>query len=197
VILAVGLVTIVIRTEWYELEFFGILSSYLNHLYWLYRLLRPDGAEGKAFPEYHASTAILLFYWGIFRVSYVIRKIKSPSAEHISTAAGLANTVLLLFTMKFQSVQPELAYIALFVIGALEFMAGQLPIVKRRREAFVVLSVLGSALMAAAVPFHYSGNSVVILWMVGAEVLLAVGCTVNEVVFRRLGLLMVGSRVHI
>ena len=63
VILAVSLVAIVLKMGWFELEVFGILSSYGNHVYWLYRLLGPNGAEGHAFPDYHASTAILLFYW--------------------------------------------------------------------------------------------------------------------------------------
>lgn len=188
-ILAIGLVSIVIERSWFELEFFGILSSYLNHLYWLYRLLGPDGAQGHAFPEYHASTALLFFYWATFRVSYVIRKVSSPTSEHVSTASALANTILLLFAMKFQSVRPDLAYIALFVVGVVEFVCGQLPVVKKRREAFVVLTVLGTALMIAAAPFHFAGNNVVILWMVAAESLLIAGCAVDEVVFRRLGLL--------
>jgi hypothetical protein len=188
VILAIGLVSIVIKMGWFELEVFGILSSYLNHLYWLYRLLGPEGAHGNAFPEYHASTALLLFYWVIFRVSYIVRKVKSPGAEHVSTAAALLNTLLLLGTMKFQSVQPKLAFVALLIIGAVEFSIGQLPITKRRREAFVVLSVLGAALMIAAVPFRYSGNNVAILWLVGGEALLVAGVVFSEVVFRRLGL---------
>jgi hypothetical protein len=189
VILAIGLVGIVIKMEWFELEVFGILSSYLNHLYWLYRLLGPEGAQGHAFPEYHASTAILLFYWLIFRASYVVRKTKSPFLEHISTAAALLNTLLLLGVMKFQSVRPELAFVALLTIGAMEFGLGQLPITKPRREAFVVLSVLGAALMIGAVPFRYSGNNVAILWLIGAEAFLVAGVAVGEVVFRRLGLL--------
>ncbi len=189
VILAIGLVSIVIKMDWFELEVFGILSSYLNHFYWLYRLLGPEGAHGHAFPEYRASTAILLFYWLIFRASYVVRKIKSPFLEHVSTAAALLNTLLLLGVMRFQSVRPELAFFALLVIGAAEFSFGQLPITRRRREAFVVLSVLGAALMIAAVPFRYSGNNVAILWLVGAEAFLAAGVVVGEVVFRRLGLL--------
>jgi len=188
VILAIGLVSIVIKMEWFELEVFGILSSYLNHLYWLYRLLGPDGAHGHAFPEYHASTALLLFYWLIFRVSYIVRKVKSPRSEHVSTAAALLNTLLLLGTMKFQSVQPELAFVALLIIGAVEFSLGQLPLTKRRREAFVVLSVLGAALMITAVPFRYSGNNVAILWLIGGEALLVAGVLFSEVVFRRLGL---------
>jgi hypothetical protein len=188
VILAIGLVSIVIKMGWFELEVFGILASYGDHLYWLYRLLGSEGANGHAFPEYHASTALLLFYWLTFRISYVIRKVKSPADEHMSTTAALLNTLLLLGTMKFQSVHPELAFIALLAIGAAEFSFGQIPIVKRRREAFIVLSVLGAALMMAAVPFRYSGNNLAILWLVGAEAFLIAGVVVSETVFRRLGL---------
>jgi len=189
VVLAIGLVGIVLKMGWFELEVFGILSSYLNHLYWLYRLLGPQGAQGHAFPDYHASTALLLFYWITFRISYVVRKIRSSSDEHVSTAAALMNTLLLLGTMKFQSVQPELAFYALPAIGAIEFAFGQLPITKRRREAFVVLTILGAALMITAVPFRYSGNNVAILWLIGAEALLLAGAIVGEIVFRRLGML--------
>jgi hypothetical protein len=188
VVLAIGLVSIVLKMGWFELEVFGILSSYLNHLYWLYRILGIEGAHGRHFEEYHTSLALLFFYWITFRLSYVFRTVKTDFEEHISTLAALLNTLLLLGVMKFQSVQPELAYLALFFVGAFEFGLAQLPFTKRRRQAFVVLSVVGATLMLAAVPFHYSGNNVAILWLVGAEVLLAAGVIVKEVVFRRLGL---------
>jgi hypothetical protein len=152
-------------------------------------LLGPQGAQGQPFAEYSASTALLLFYWVIFRGSYLVRKVKSPAAEHVSTAAALVNTLLLLATMRFQSVHPELAFIALLTIGAIEFTCGQLPITRRRREAFIILTVLGSALMIAAVPFRYSGNNVAILWLIGAEALLIAGVAVGEIVFRRIALL--------
>ena len=189
VVLAIGLVSIVLKMGWFELEVFGILSSYLNHLYWLYRILGIEGAHGRHFEQYHASLALLFFYWLIFRISYIARNIKTDFEEHISTLAALLNVLLLLAVMKFQSVQPELAYLALLVVGAFEFTLAQLPITKRRRQAFVVLSVVGATLMLAAVPFHYSGNNVAILWLVGAETFLAAGIIAKEVVFRRLGLL--------
>jgi hypothetical protein len=189
VVLAIGLVSIALKMGWFELEVFGILSSYLNHLYWLYRILGIEGAHGRHFQEYHASLALLFFYWITFRLSYVFRNVKTDFEEHISTLAALLNVLLLLGVMKFQSVQPELAYLALFFVGALEFSLAQLPITKRRRQAFVVLSVVGATLMLAAVPFHYSGNNVAILWLVAAEVFLAAGVIVKEAVFRRLGLL--------
>jgi len=198
VFLAIGLVSIVLKMGWFELEVFGILSTYLTHLYWLYRLLGPNGAQGHAFPEYHASLAILFFYWLIFRFSYVRRSIKSDFEEHVSTAAAILNMMLLLGCLKFQSVDPTLAYIALFVVGAVEFACAQLPVTKRRREAFIVLTVAGAALVLAAVPSHYTDNHVAILWLVGTEVLLIAGAMVKEVVFRRLGLLtglLVGIRL--
>lgn len=188
VILAISLVIIVLKMGWYELEIFGILSAYASHIYWLYRLLGPNGANGHSFPEYHPSTAILLFYWVTYRISYVIRRPKSTRDEHISTVAALLNTLLLIGALKFQSVRPDLAFMALLIIGAVEFTIAQLPQIRRRREAFVVLCVLGTALMVAAVPFRGSNNNPVILWLIGAEVFLAAGVAVGEAVFRRLGL---------
>jgi hypothetical protein len=188
VMLAIGLVGIVIKMGWFELEVFGILSSYLNHLYWLYRILGIHGAQGRSFPEYKASLALMFFYWLTFRVSYVARGIKTDFEEHVSTVSAVLNTLLLLGLLKFQSVNPELAYLALFAIGAFELVFALLPILRHRRRPFVLLSVMGAALMLAAVPSHYSGNNVAILWLVGAEVFLAAGIIFEEVVFRRLGL---------
>src|SRR6266481_478337 len=188
VFLAIGLVTIVLKMGWFELEVFGILSSYLNHLYWLYCILGPNGAHGRAFPEYRASLALLFFYWLTFRISYVARNIKTDFEEHISTVAAVLNMGLLLGCMKFQSVQPELAYLAFLLIGALEFIFAQLPITRRRRRAFIILSLTGAALMIVAVPSHFSGNPVAYLWLVGAEVFLFAGIIFEEVVFLRVGL---------
>ncbi len=198
VFLAIGLVSIVLKMGWFELEVFGILSTYLTHLYWLYRLLGPNGARGHAFAEYHGSLTILFFYWLIFRFSYIKRSIKSDFEEHVSTAAAVLNMMLLLGCLKFQSVDPTLAYIALFAVGAVEFVCAQLPATKRRREAFIVLTVAGAALMLAAVPSHYTDNHIAILWLVGTEVFLVAGSMVKEIVFRRLGLLtglLVGIRL--
>jgi hypothetical protein len=188
VILAIGLVSIVLKMGWFELEVFGILSSYLNHLYWLYRILGPNGAHGRTFADYHASLAMLFFYWLTFRISYVLRGIKTDFEEHVSTVSALLNTLLLLGVMKFQSVQPDLAYIALLLFGALEFIFAQLPVTRRRRRAFVLLSLLGAALMIVSVPSHFSGNPVAYLWLVGGEVFLSAGILFEEVVFLRVGL---------
>jgi hypothetical protein len=188
VILALGIAIIALRMSWFELEIFGILSSYANHFYWLYKLY-PDGTAGRAFPEFWPSAVILVLYWVTFRISYIARRIASPRQESFSTIAALLNTMLLLAVMKFQSTQPELAFYALLGIGTLEFIFGQLPVTRRRQAAFTLLTVLGTLLIFAAVPFKFSGNNIALFWMVTAEALLISGIVQREVVFRRLGLI--------
>lgn len=188
VILALGIAAIALRMSWFELEIFGILASYANHFYWLYKLY-PDGTAGHAFPEFWPSAIILVLYWATFRISYVARKVSAPRQESFSTIAALLNTMLLLAVMKFQSTYPELAFYALLGIGALEFAFGQLPVTRRRQAAFTLLTVIGTLLIFAAVPFKFSGNNIALFWMIAAEALLIAGIVQREVLFRRLGLL--------
>lgn len=188
VILALGIVAIALRMGWFELEIFGIIASYANHFYWLYKLY-PEGMAGHAFPQFWSSSIILVLYWVVFRVSYIARRIQGPRDERLSTIAVLLNPVLLLATMKFQSTRPELAFYALLGLGMLEFFFGQLPVTRRRRPAFILLSVLGSILIFASMPFKYSGNNIALLWMITAEVLLIAGIVQKEPVFRRIGLI--------
>jgi hypothetical protein len=188
VILALGIVAIALRMGWFELEVFGIAASYANHFYWLYKLY-PDGMAGHSFPQFWASAILLIGYWIIFRISYIVRRVRGPRDETISTVAALLNSVLLLAVMKFQSTRPEPAFYALLGLGAVEFGFGQLKITRRRRPAFILLTVLGTILIFAAVPFKFSGNNIALLWMIAAEVLLVGGIAQLEVVFRRLGLL--------
>lgn len=191
VILALGIAAIALRMSWFELEIFGILASYANHFYWLY-MLYPNSPAGHAFPEFWPSAIILVLYWAIFRVSYVVRKIDSSRQESVSTIAALANTMLLLAVMKFQSTHPELAFYALLGIGTLEFIFGQLPVTRRRKAAFTLLTVIGTLLIFAAVPFKFSGNNIALFWMIAAEALLIAGLVQRESLFRRLALLAGG-----
>jgi hypothetical protein len=91
--------------------------------------------------------------------------------------------------MKYQSFHPEWAFYALLGLGAVEFLLGQLPVSRRRGAPFRVLSSLGAALMVAAVPFKYSGNSLEMLWLAGGEAFLLAGIFVRERLFRGFGLI--------
>ncbi|HKV77537.1 MAG TPA: DUF2339 domain-containing protein [Candidatus Sulfotelmatobacter sp.] len=187
-VLAAGVVVIVGRMQWFELEVFGIVASYLNHFLWLRPIIEPMQGRHHPFPEFTASAGILVLYWLIFRVSYVIRQ-PDEYQERISTAAALLNTSLLLALLKYQSVHPEWAFWALLAVGALETAFGQAPSTRRRRNAVIVLSTLGVVLLIAAFPFRYSGTRLSVLWLAEAEALLLIGVWTKEVVYRRLGMI--------
>jgi uncharacterized membrane protein len=188
-ILALALVIIVLRRKWYELEICGLLASYLNHYYWLRPIIEPMGEHHHPFPEFVPSAALLVFYWLVFRVSYLLRRGLSEAEEKVSTVAALLNSFLLLGLMKYQSVHPQWAFRFLLLLGAVEFVLGQLPIARLRRTAFVVLTVVGATLMVVAIPFKYSGETLPILWLAEAEALFLAGVFLEEILFCRLALL--------
>ena len=186
-LLAAGLVVIVGRMQWFEMEIFGILASYLNHYLWLRPIIESMGGHRHPFPEFAASAGILVLYWLVFRVSYLLRQPQGGRQERISTVAALLNTILLLLLFKYQSVHPEWAFWALLTIGAIETALGQLPVTRRRRSAVIVLSTVGTILLVAAFPFRYSGMRLSVFWLLEAEALLLIGVWTREIVFRRLG----------
>jgi uncharacterized membrane protein len=189
-ILALGLIAIVYRRRWFELEVFGILASYLNHFVWLAQVIVPMAGRHRMFPEFVPSTVLLCLYWALYRWSYIVRRVETRQQEIISTLAAILNTSLLLFLFKYQSVRPEFAFYALMLLGAVELFLGQLPITRRRRAAFVILSSIGTILLIAAIPFKFSGMDTAIIWLAEAEMLLLAGVLLREVLFRRFGLLV-------
>jgi uncharacterized membrane protein len=190
-LLVTGMTIIVLRRRWFELEIFGILASYLNHLYWLYSIFAVE-PNRAAFPQHTTSMLLMIAYWVVFRCSYVWRKVEGHEEESVSTIAGLLNPLLFLGVMKYQSFHPEWAFYALLVMGATEFIFGQLPVSRRRVAPFRVLSSLGVALMVAAIPFKYSGNSLETLWLAGGEAFLLAGIFTRERLFRGFGLMISG-----
>jgi hypothetical protein len=185
-LLVLGLTVIVLRRNWFELEVFGILASYVNHYFWISEIFTRSGRQ--PFSDYPASVALMVGYWVIFRASYLLRKVGDREQESVSTVAALLNPAMFLGVMRYQSFHPEWAFWALLVMGAVEFVLGQLPVSHRRKAPFQILSSLGVTLMVMAVPFKYAGShSLELLWMVGAEAFLLAGVLTRERLFRHFG----------
>jgi uncharacterized membrane protein len=188
-ILALALAAVVGRRRWFELEVVSILAVFLNHYYWLRPIIEPMGDHHHPFPELTASTALLISYWLIFRFSYIFRRIDIRNEENVSTVAALLNTFLFHYVIKYQSARPELAFWFLLSVGTVEMVLGQLPITRRRRIAFVILTTIGATLLIAAFPFRYTGGRLSVLWLMEAEALFLAGVFSREIVFRWLGML--------
>lgn len=187
-ILAAALVVIVGKRRWFDLEALAVVAIYVNHYYWLRPIIEPMHGHRHHFPEFIPSALLLVFYWAIFRVSYLVRRNVSEAEEKISTVAALLNSFLLLSVLKYQSVHPEWAFWCLLALGAVEFTLGQLPITRKRRTAFIILSTIGAILFAAAFPFRYSGLRLPVLWLAEAEALVLAGVFTREILFRWLGI---------
>ncbi|HLY61257.1 MAG TPA: DUF2339 domain-containing protein [Terriglobia bacterium] len=187
-ILALALAVIVGRRRWFELEVVAILAVFLNHYYWLRPIIEPMGVPHHPFPELPLSTALLISYWLIFRFSYIFRRIDIPNEENVSTVAALLNTCLFHYVINYQAARPELAFWFLVSVGAMEMALGQLPVTRRRRTAFAILTTIGATLLIAAFPFRYSGGRLSVLWLMEAEALFLAGVFTREIVFRYLGM---------
>ena len=190
VVLALAVAVLSVRMEWYELEVFGILATYLNHFWWLVPIIEPMGRPLVPFPQFTASITFLLLYWAVFRVSYVLRA--APKDENTSSVACVLNTFLLLALARYQSVHPEWAWIFLLALGAVEFALGLVFYVRRRRAAFILLTTIGVTLVFTAMPLHFSPDNTSLLWLALAEALFFSGIFLREIVFRRLAFLASG-----
>ena len=122
--LAGGLVVIVWRYQWFELEVFGILASYLNHYLWLRPIIEPMQGQHLPFKEFPYSAGLLLLYWLMFRMSYVFRKPADLAKERVSTFSALINPALLLTLLKYQSAHKEWAFWGLLAMGVVETALG-------------------------------------------------------------------------
>ena len=187
-LLAVGLVVLVLRRRWFEMEVFGILTTFLNHYFWI-RPIIEHGTPAERSASLMGSAALLVAYWAIFRASYIIRKVDDARHEAISSVAALLNTFLLLGLLKYQAAHPELAFWFLLALGAVELTLGQLPITRRRRTAFIILTTLGATFLTAALPFKFSGATLPVILLAEAEIFFLAGVFTREIVFRRLGML--------
>ena len=187
VILAVTVVALALRMQWFALEVFGILATYFNHFLWVSPVIEGMGPNRVEFPEFRTSVLLLAFYWLLFRFSYIYRQVADDDQERLSTAAALLNGFCLLGLLRYQSVHPEWAFWTLLMLGAVELGLAALA-ARRRRTAFVVLATLGTALLFAAIPFRYSGSDLSVLWLIAAETFLLAGVFTREIVFRRMGM---------
>ena len=187
-LLSLGLIFLVVRYNWFELEVLGILAAYINHFYWLVPIIERSGRH-HMFDQFYASAGMLILYWAIFRISYLIRKVKTDNEERVSTLAALLNSFSLLFVMKYQSVNPELAFRFLLVLGSVELLLGQ--VARKRRMAFVILSTIGATLLVIAFPQHYAPESaqLSIWWLALAEAFFLAGIFAREKLFRYFGML--------
>jgi uncharacterized membrane protein len=189
-ILGLALAVVAVRMRWFEMEVLGIAAAYLNHYLWLRPIIAARGPHPVEFQGYLASALLLTFYWLVFNGSYVVRKTEGAGrrAESVSALAALVNIGCYIWLMGYQSVHPELAFEFFLFVGAVELALGQLPVTRRRRTAFLILTTFGVTLLVAAFPYKFSGSALSVYWLAEAEALFLAGTFTEEILFRRLAM---------
>ena len=190
-VLAFALIGVVRVRGWFVLELLGMLATFLNHFLWLAPKVTFTGWNATAFPELPVSTALLVLYWLAFRGAFVLqRRGLGESDERLTSVTAVLTTSVFLGLMRLQAVDPAWTFRWLLATGLVELSLAQLPWLKPRPLARRTLFTLGASLVVAAVPFHFSGGSLDLMWLVQAEALIIAGARGRDAVLRKIGMVL-------
>ncbi len=185
-ILAASLVIVERKRNWYGIEPAAIAATYLIHWLWLQQIFTAIGGH-KLFPEFRASIALLTIYWAIWVVSYFLRPEGDSNQNLLLTLSFLLNAAGYLAVLHEQSFYPLLRFWFLLGAGAAYLLLAFVASRRARRSGFILTTTVGAAMLAAAIPYRYSGGRLEILWLLEAEAFLIAGWRIAEVQLRRLG----------
>jgi uncharacterized membrane protein len=186
VLLVASLALVMRARQWFAIEPFAIVATYLLHWIWLSQTYQRIGGH-KMFPGYAASVALLSTYWLLYLISYFLRVPKKTSQVQLLTAAFLLNAIGYLTVLHYQSFHPAWRFWFLLAAGAVYLAISGFSRKIDRRLAFILASTLGAALLIAAIPYRFSGGNLEILWLIEVESLLLVGWRLADAHLRLLG----------
>lgn len=185
-ILAASAVWILKKLDWYALECFIVAGAYLNHFFWLRPVIAPIGAVKTMFPGYLASSILLAACWALFTVSHFLRRGSGQTQQRYLQAAFILNVGSYLVVSGYQSARPDLAFGFFLVLGVVHGGLAWLSRRLDRQDSYKLTSTIGAALVAAAIPYRFSGNSLALIWLAQAQALLAAGYRLRELHLKRL-----------
>jgi len=195
-VLALAVIGVVRVRGWFVLELLGMVATFLNHFLWLAPKVTFSGWNAVAFPELPVSTALLVFYWLAFRGSFLLQpRGLSERDERLTSMTAVLTTSVFLGLIRLQAVDPAWTFRWLLGIGLVELSLSQLPWLKARPLPRRTLSTLGASLVVAAIPFHFSGGSLDLMWLVQAEALIIAGARGRDGVLRKLGMVVLAVLV--
>jgi len=189
-VLAVSLVLIVKRTRWCVLGLFGVAATYVNHALWLE--FRMEGfAHRPSLETFWLGQGMLILYWLVFSAFDFSIEPVTGSEKRVTTGINLANTVAFL-GLSFRQVSavfPESRYLLTGIAGLVYAASSSLLRRLGRRAPHLLNGVVAVALIALTLPLKPATSAVAQYWLgpawlFEAAVVLAVGLSLREVVFR-------------
>ncbi len=177
VFLSAALVVLVIRMQWHELAFYGVVVTYLTHTLWVVRqigLSRIFAVHVATVAEarFWLSIGFIVLYWLTYTAAALGLKETGASRARLLTISlvnGLAFVYLAI--LEVSGVFPARHYLACAGVGVLSLLASG---AARWRGSAAVANVnflLGLGLLTVAIPLKLSGRWTTFLWLTEAIIL--------------------------
>jgi len=176
-ILAISMVFILYRMQWFRLAIFAMAGTYLTHAVWLYPITDAFKWTGITGFEFSLGAIMLIFYWFIFSLAVYFYEPKNQKEEAFNLWMNALNYSLFYLVFQYQ-LGPDnpvriwlVESLALAYVGLI-FLSHYL---KRENLYFhnLVLAVLSTTM---ALYYHLlGGNWVTMGWLIQAEALYFVG----------------------
>lgn len=205
VLLVVSLVVVVVRMRWHGLLLYGVVGSYLTHLFWVERQIAVSPivaihTASVAAAQFWLHAGFLALYWVAYTIAILAFEERSPERRNALLTATLANS-LLFITRLIQAMAPVYAdaqYLVLLGVGAIS--AALSPVARGRGLPAVSTAqlLLGLTLMTLAIPERLTERWTSFLWLVEVASFVWVGLRYDRWAYRvfafALGIVM-GSRL--
>lgn len=185
-VLSTSIAVITRFRKWYGIEIFAVAATYVHHFIWLYPILHSMAPERTAFAEFNVSFAILICYWSIFTLSHFITRANVAIQDRYGQMSMILNAVGFAGLSVYQSFNQEWSFRFFLILGLVYFVVAFYSKLSKRRNDFLTASTIGALLLFIAVPYKFSGQTLILLWLLEIEFFLVTGYLLQEIQFRRI-----------
>ena len=202
-ILAASLILVISLRRWKFLGVLGLLGTYANFFWYATALPRtlegfvwrgqpltePSGVFDftSAGPDYFLFAFLyLLIYWIVFTVSVFTIQVDDRASRRVATYLNVAN-VLCFYLLVVYIRPPATEWGAFAITGGLGLACIAIAVLGRltgRDYLWTSSVILGTGLLALAIPFRFSDYGLVFGWLIQSTVLAALGYRLREPLFR-------------
>ena len=168
---SVVILVLVHRFKWLRMLFMGILMTYGAHFLWVMKNMHgPASADPlmTAKSLFLLNATFLTLYWAVFTAGvHLLRKPEDESFEGRLSVANIGNA-LLYFLLTYPEVTrlfPDQRFNFVVALGTTFLMLGAYTFSSGKGKLFVCDTMLGIALITAAIPIKYMPLESALIWI--------------------------------
>jgi len=189
-VLAVSILFIIRKMQWYWLAVFGTIACYVTYFIWLLPWI-PFFRARIYGSEFWTGLSILIIYWLIFNISSILTKPKTSRREALTLGIAAINYFLFVLIARYHlgTEHRELAWYFFAVLAAAYAILSYLAYSWKYAKLYTLFLILGVLSTTMAMYFGLlGGNWVSIGWLLQAEALYIAGLLGDEKRFRRIAI---------